>query len=408
VRDTYKDGSFTLTFRQSTAPTPGQNVKNPRVIPIAVGLLNDAGDEIVPTTVLEMTEAEQSFTFEGLSARPIPSILREFSAPVVLERETTATERTFLLAHDTDPFNRWEAGRALAREARIAMITDGAAPDAAYLEALMSLVRDDTLDAAFRALVLSPPSQSEIAQALHDAGTTPDPDAIHDAAETFSQTLAQAMADSLPRLHAATTVDGPYVPDAEGAGKRALNAAILGLLSRTDGGEAAAKQYEAADNMTLQLSALACLLRIEKGADQSAAFFEQWKDDRLVMDKWFALQVSMARPEAAADTARALCHHTLFDIKNPNRFRAVIGALAGHHAGFHQASGAGYQLLAEKLIALDALNPQTTARMCAAFQTWKRYDSARQATMRVELERILSTEGLSRDTNEMVSRILDA
>ena len=408
VRDTYKDGSFTLTFRQSTAPTPGQNVKNPRVIPIAVGLLNDAGKEIVPTTVLEMTEAEQSFTFEGLSARPIPSILREFSAPVVLERETTATERTFLLAHDTDPFNRWEAGRALAREARIAMITHGAAPDAAYLEALISLVRDDTLDAAFRALVLSPPSQSEIAQALHDAGTTPDPDAIHDAAETFSQTLAQAMADSLPRLYAATTVDGPYVPDAEGAGKRALNAAILGLLSRIDGGEAAAKQYEAADNMTLQLSALACLLRIEKGEDQSAAFFEQWKGDRLVMDKWFALQVSMARPEAAADTARALCHHPLFDIKNPNRFRAVMGALAGHHAGFHQASGAGYQLLAEKLIALDALNPQTTARMCAAFQTWKRYDSARQATMRVELERILSTEGLSRDTNEMVSRILDA
>ncbi|CUH80331.1 Aminopeptidase N [Tritonibacter multivorans] len=408
VAEEYDGETFTLTFQQSTAPTPGQDIKEPRVIPIAVGLLNDAGEEVVPTTVLEMTEAEQSFTFEGLSERPVPSILREFSAPVVLERETSAAERTFLLAHDTDPFNRWEAGRALAREARLAMITEGAAPDAAYLEALTSLVRDDALDPAFRALVLSPPSQSEIAQALHEAGTTPDPAAIHDAAETFSQTLAQAMADSLPRLYAATTVDGPYVPDAEGAGKRALNSAILGLLSRIDGGEAAAKQYEAADNMTLQLSALACLLRIEKGADQSAAFFEQWKDDRLVMDKWFGLQVSMARPEAAADVARSLCDHALFDMKNPNRFRAVMGALAGHHAGFHHASGAGYALLAEKLIALDALNPQTTARMCAAFQTWKRYDDDRQGKVRVELERILATEGLSRDTNEMVSRILNA
>ena len=408
VTEAYDGETFTLTFAQSTAPTPGQDVKEPRVIPIAVGLLNDAGEEVVPTTVLEMTEAEQSFTFDGLAARPIPSILREFSAPVVLERETTASERTFLLAHDTDPFNRWEAGRALAREARIAMVTDGAAPDAAYLEALISLVRDDALDPAFRALVLSPPSQSEIAQALHEAGITPDPAAIHDAAETFSQMLAQAMADSLPRLYAATTVDGPYVPDAEGAGKRALNSAILGLLSRIDGGEAAAKQYATADNMTLQLSALACLLRIEKGAEQSAAFFEQWKEDRLVMDKWFALQVSMARPEATADVARALCDHALFDMKNPNRFRAVMGALAGHHAGFHHASGAGYALLAEKLIALDALNPQTTARMCAAFQTWKRYDSDRQAKVQVELERILATDGLSRDTNEMVSRILNA
>ena len=408
VAEEYDGETFTLTFQQSTAPTPGQDIKEPRVIPIAVGLLNDAGEEVVPTTVLEMTEAEQSFTFEGLSERPVPSILREFSAPVALERETSAAERTFLLAHDTDPFNRWEAGRALAREARLAMITEGAAPDAAYLEALTSLVRDDALDPAFRALVLSPPSQSEIAQALHDAGTTPDPAAIHDAAETFSQTLAQAMADSLPRLYAATTVDGPYVPDAEGAGKRALNSAILGLLSRIDGGEAAAKQYEAADNMTLQLSALACLLRIEKGADQSAAFFEQWKDDRLVMDKWFGLQVSMARPGAAADVARSLCDHPLFDMKNPNRFRAVMGALAGHHAGFHHASGAGYALLAEKLIALDALNPQTTARMCAAFQTWKRYDNDRRIKARTELERILATEGLSRDTNEMVSRILNA
>ncbi|UWR85381.1 aminopeptidase N [Phaeobacter inhibens] len=406
VSEDYADGSYTLTFEQSTPPTPGQPDKAPRVIPLAVGLLAANGDELRATEVLELTEAKQSFTFDGLASKPVPSILREFSAPVILERETTNAERAFLLAHDTDPFNRWEAGNALATETRVTMVTEGAAPDGAYLDALEKLVRDDTLDPAFRALVLSPPSQSEIAQTLHDRGVTPDPQKIYDAAETFAQTLAQQLETSLPRLYAATTVDGPYQPDANGAGLRALNGRILSLLTRLDGGEQAARQYQAADNMTQQYAALAALMKAENGERQSQAFFDQWQNDRLVMDKWFALQVACAAPDAAAKVATDLTRHALFDMKNPNRFRAVMGALAGNHAGFHHASGAGYQLLAENLIALDSLNPQTTARMCAAFQTWKRYDSARQALIRVELERILATEGLSRDTHEMVSRIL--
>ncbi|AUQ61941.1 aminopeptidase N [Phaeobacter inhibens] len=406
VSEDYADGSYTLTFEQSTPPTPGQPDKAPRVIPLAVGLLAANGDELRATEVLELTEAKQSFTFDGLASKPVPSILREFSAPVILERETTNAERAFLLAHDTDPFNRWEAGNALATETRVTMVTEGAAPDGAYLDALEKLVRDDTLDPAFRALVLSPPSQSEIAQTLHDRGVTPDPQKIYDAAETFAQTLAQQLETSLPRLYAATTVDGPYQPDANGAGLRALNGRILSLLTRLDGGEQAARQYQAADNMTQQYAALAALMKAENGERQSQAFFDQWQNDRLVMDKWFALQVACAAPDAAAKVAMDLTRHALFDMKNPNRFRAVMGALAGNHAGFHHASGAGYQLLAKNLIALDNLNPQTTARMCAAFQTWKRYDSTRQALIRVELERILATEGLSRDTHEMVSRIL--
>ncbi|WP_405112400.1 aminopeptidase N [Phaeobacter sp. BS52] len=406
VSEDYADGRYTLTFEQSTPPTLGQPDKAPRVIPIAVGLLSPNGDEVRETEVLELTEAKQSFTFDGIAAKPVPSILREFSAPVILERETTNAERAFLLAHDTDPFNRWEAGNALATETRVTMVTEGAAPDGAYLDALEKLVRDDMLDPAFRALVLSPPSQSEIAQSLHDRGVTPDPQKIYDAAETFAQTLAQQLETSLPRLYAATTVDGPYQPDAHGAGLRALNGRILSLLTRLDGGEQAARQYQAADNMTQQYAALASLMKAENGESQSQAFFDQWQDDRLVMDKWFALQVACAAPDAAAGVASDLTGHTLFDMKNPNRFRAVMGALAGNHAGFHHVSGAGYQLLAKNLIALDSLNPQTTARMCAAFQTWKRYDSARQALIRVELERILAKEGLSRDTHEMVSRIL--
>ncbi|APX17330.1 aminopeptidase N [Phaeobacter inhibens] len=406
VSEDYADGSYTLTFEQSTPPTPGQPDKAPRVIPLAVGLLAANGDELRATEVLELIEAKQSFTFDGLASKPVPSILREFSAPVILERETTNAERAFLLAHDTDPFNRWEAGNALATETRVTMVTEGAAPDCAYLDALEKLVRDDTLDPAFRALVLSPPSQSEIAQTLHDRGVTPDPQKIYDAAETFAQTLAQQLETSLPRLYAATTVDGPYQPDANGAGLRALNGRILSLLTRLDGGEQAARQYQAADNMTQQYAALAALMKAENGEKQSQAFFDQWQNDRLVMDKWFALQVACAAPDTAAKVAMDLTRHALFDMKNPNRFRAVMGALAGNHAGFHHAAGVGYQLLAENLIALDNLNPQTTARMCAAFQTWKRYDSARQALIRVELERILATEGLSRDTHEMVSRIL--
>ncbi|MFW8594777.1 aminopeptidase N [Cribrihabitans neustonicus] len=408
VSEDYADGTYTLTFEQSTPPTPGQPDKAPRVIPVAVGLLSPNGDEVRGTEVLELTEAKQSFTFGGLASKPVPSILREFSAPVILERETTNAERAFLLAHDTDPFNRWEAGNTLAKETRVAMVLDGTAPDAAYLDALEKLVRDDEQDPAFRALVLTPPSQPDIAQTLHERGFTPDPQKIYDAAETFAQTLAQQLEDSLPRLYAATTVDGPYVPDAEGAGKRALNGRVLSLLTRLDGGAQAARQFEAADNMTQQYAALSCLMKAEKGEVQSQAFFDQWQDDRLVMDKWFALQIACAAPAKAAAAAKALTGHPLFSIKNPNRFRAVFGALAGNHAGFHHASGEGYRLLADNLIALDKLNPQTTARMCAAFQTWKRYDAARQSLIRAQLTRIADAEGLSRDTTEMVSRILNA
>ncbi|WP_435660302.1 aminopeptidase N [Leisingera caerulea] len=408
VSEDYADGTYTLTFEQSTPPTPGQPEKDPRVIPVAVGLLSPNGDEVRGTEVLELTEAKQSFTFDGLASKPVPSILREFSAPVILERETTNAERAFLLAHDTDPFNRWEAGNALAKEVRVAMVLDGSAPDAAYLDALEKLVRDDDQDPAFRALVLTPPSQSDIAQTLHERGFTPDPQKIYDAAETFAQTLAQQLETSLPRLYAATTVEGPYEPDAEGAGKRALNGRILSLLTRLDGGDQAARQYQAADNMTQQYAALGALMKAEKGEAQSQAFFDQWQDDRLVMDKWFALQIACAAPEKAAAAAAELTRHPMFDMKNPNRFRAVMGALAGNHAGFHHASGEGYQLLADNLIALDKLNPQTTARMCAAFQTWKRYDAGRQSLIRAQLTRIAGTDGLSRDTNEMVTRILDA
>ncbi|CUH63844.1 Aminopeptidase N [Thalassovita autumnalis] len=405
VEEAYEDGTFTLTFKQSTPPTPGQDQKDPRVIPIAVGLLNPNGDEVVPTTVLEMTEATQSFRFEGLTARPTPSILRSFSAPVILERASSNAERAFLLAHDTDPFNKWEAGRALARAGLVEMILNGAAPDGAYLDAVLQVLRDDSLDPAFRALALGLPSQDDLAQTLVDQGHTPDPQAIYEALETLKMAMATHMQDVLPRIYAQYQVTEAYQPDAAQSGARSLANAALSLISRVDGGTAAQAQYDSADNMTQQLAGLAALLTAGKGAQAVATFYEQWKEDRLVIDKWFGLQISLADPAQAAEVAEQLTQHPDFTMKNPNRFRATLGALAMSPAGFHRADGAGYKLLADWLIKLDPLNPQTTARMCSAFETWKRYDSDRQALIAAQLDRILAQDGLSRDTTEMLTRI---
>ncbi|MBO9450194.1 aminopeptidase N [Tropicibacter sp. R16_0] len=408
VSDDYADGIYTLTLSQSTPPTPGQDTKQPQVIPVAVGLLGPNGDEVAATRILELTEAEQSFKFTGLAAKPTPSILRGFSAPVILEHDTSIAQRAFLLSHDTDPFNRWEAGRSLARETMLAMITDGAAPSGAYLDGVQAVLRDDTLDPAYRALMLGLPGQSELAAALHDGGTTPDPQAIWTATETLRQAQAQHMQDLLPRLHGEAQVSAAYLPDADQSGRRALGSAALSLITRLDGGVLAATEYAKADNMTLQLSALGCLIRAGKCEAELQAFYDQWKDDRLVIDKWFGLQVSLADPEQTSSVAQTLTQHADFNWKNPNRFRAVFGALAMNHAGFHHASGTAYELLADWLIRLDPVNPQTTARMCSAFQTWRRYDQGRQSLIGAQLDRIADTPDLSRDVTEMITRIRGA
>ena len=405
VTDSYKNGTYTLTFAQSTPPTPGQPEKNPQIIPIAVGLLAANGDEVAGTRVLEMTQAQQSFSFDGLGAQPVPSLLRGFSAPVILERETDDAERALLLAHDTDPFNKWEAGRALARSGLIRMIADGAEPDGAWIRAVQDVVRDERLDPAFRALVMQLPSQDDLAQALYDQGHVPDPQAIWEARETLTQAQAQTMQDDLARLYSAHQVADAYRPDAAQSGARALANTMLGLITRLDGGAQAQRQFDEADNMTQKLAAFACLLLAGKGEAAVKAFYSEWRHDRLVIDKWFMMQVHGAHPGQVADVADALTRHPDFTMKTPNRFRAVLGALAGSGAGFHHASGKGYRLLADWLIKLDPLNPQTTARMSAAFETWRCYDPVRQVLIRAELDRILGTRGLSRDTTEMVTRI---
>ncbi len=408
VSDQWDDGTYTLTFEQVNPPTHGQAKKHPKVLPIAVGLLNPNGDEVMPTTVLEMTKARQSFRFEGLGARPIPSILRGFSAPVVLDRKVPSAERAFLLAHDTDPFNKWEAGRALAKDVMARMVTEGAEPDREWLDALAAVAFDESLDPAFRALALRLPADDDMAQTLYAGGRVADPAKIYAARQQMAGALALRLGPGLRELYDSLAEPGPFTPDARAAGRRALRLAALGLLSRREGGRLAEAAYAAADNMTEEMGALSVLLDIGQGQPQTAAFAARWQGDRNVMDKWFGLQITHAAPDEAARITEGLTAHPAFDWKNPNRFRSVIGALAANHAGFHHRSGAGYRLLADWLIRLDPLNPQTAARMSTAFETWPRYDAVRRKLARAELGRILSIPGLSGDLHEMTERMLGA
>jgi len=406
VSEDWRDGTFSLTFTQTTAPTPGQPEKPPRVIPIAIGLLNPNGDQVLPTTVLEMTEATQTFRFDNLASRPVASILRDFSAPVVLDRPQTSAERAFLFAHDTDPFTQWEAGRALLDETLRGMVLGQAAPPDQLLAALDHMLGDPGLDPAFRALCLRLPSADDLAQGLKDAGHTPDPDAIHTQTRALLGIIADRLNRPLTRLYSEMSDKGAFSPDADAAGRRALRLATLACLSQQDGGARAAALFADAINMTERQGALVCLLRAGKGQAELADFYQRFRSNRLVIDKWFALQAANAAPDRAVDVARGLSEHPDFEWKNPNRFRALLGGLAGNHAGFHHASGAAYEFYADWLLKLDPLNPQTAARMATVFETWARYDRGRQAKARAAMERILAAPGLSRDSGEILGRLL--
>ncbi|MCO6382541.1 aminopeptidase N [Oceanicola sp. 502str15] len=406
VEEHFKDGTLTLDFKQETKPTPGQPQKQPQVIPIAVGLIGPNGNEVAETRVLEMNKSEQSFEFTGLSAKPVSSILRNFSAPVVLDRKLDSASRAFLLAHDTDPFNRWEAGRVLGKEVLTQMITEGTAPAPDLLTGLSRVVADESLEPAYRALMLGLPSEDDLAQTLFDSGHVPDPAAIHAARDALQDAMAAEMEPILASLYEQMETPAPYSPDAEAAGKRSLRGACLGLLSRRDGCARAKALFEAADNMTEELAALAVLIRHGQGEAAVQAFYDKWRHDRLVMDKWFMLQVVQSSPETMAETVKSLTEHADFDWKNPNRFRSVLGGMQANPAGFHRADGAAYRLYADWLLKLDPVNPQTTARMTTAFETWARYDADRQQMMREQLERIAALPGLSENTGEMVGRIL--
>jgi aminopeptidase N len=411
VDEEWDDGRYTLTLRQTTPPSPGQTEKQPLVIPVAIGLLGANGDEVVPTRVLELTEPEQSFTFEGLGSRPTPSILRGFSAPVIVERETTDQESAFLLAHDTDPFNRWEAGHRYAVRIALAIIGGAGEVPAAWVEGMAAVLTDESLDPAFRALVLELPAIDEITGEIAAGGGLSDPDAIHAALRTMRQTLGNKLSTQLARLYEQMRSEGPYSPDAASAGRRALKNRCLALRAATGSADAfavAESQFRAADNMSDALPALTVL--VHEAAPVAypllADFHARWRHDPLVIDKWLAMQASAPLP-GTLERVEALTAHASFDWKNPNKFRSLIGVLAAANpVAFHRHDGAGYRFLADWLIQLDAINPQTAARVVGAFETYRRYDTARQALMQLQLERIAAVENLSKNTREMVERML--
>jgi len=413
VEDAWDGTALTLTLTQETAPTPGQAEKRPLHMPIAIGVIGADGREILPTRVIELTEARQEVRLEtGPQAEPpVASVNRGFSAPVILAREMSDETRTFLLAHETDPFNRWEAAHRLGILIARRIAEEGRPIPENWAPAHGALLRDPGLDPAFKARAMEMPSQDEVAGETAAAGLPADPDAIFGALKAMRAHLGFMLDGALTAAYAAMEDKRPYTPDAEGASRRSLRNRALSLLIAADGGAAhamAEAQFDTADNMTDSLAALTVL--VHHGApgapERLEAFYERWKGDPIVIDKWLSVQATAPLPDALARIA-ALTEHDAFVWKNPNRFRSLIGAFAmANPVRFHDPSGAGYRFVADWLLRLDPVNPQTTARLAGAFESWRRYDAHRQGLIRAELDRIAGADGLSRNTREIVERML--
>ncbi len=415
--------SYTLTVRQATAPTPGQPEKQPLVIPLAIGLLDHGGRELpvqlagepaaVGTSrVLELKEAEQSFTFQQVPEAPALSLLRGFSAPVVLESDADDASLRFLMAHDPDPFVRWESGQAYGLQLMLDLVArrrrgQALALDDGLAQAFRATLRDGRLDHAFRAQALSLPSETHVGQQMAEI----DVEGVHAVREFLRQALGRSLhGDWLETYHALQSRE-PYRFEAGEVGRRALRNLALGYLMAAEG-EAGRSlclaQFQNADNMTDTIAALDLLAEsdLAERPQALADFYARWRDDALVIDKWFALQAVAQRPDAV-EVVAGLLGHEAFTLKNPNRVRALIGAFAaGNPTGFHRADGSGYALIADHVLELDPRNPQVAARLAKAFDRWRRYDPKRQARMQTQLERILAAPKLSRDVYEIASKSL--
>ena len=416
-----------LTFRQSCPPTPGQPTKEPFVIPVRLALLDGRGRELPlrlegearaagTERVISVTEAEQTFTFVDIPEQPLPSLLRGFSAPVKLEFPYDRDQLMFLMQHDGDGFNRWEAGQQLAVQVLQALVGqhqrgETLTLDHRLIEALRTLLEDDALDQAMVAEMLSLPGEAYLIEISEVA----DVDAIHAAREFARRAIAEALFEPLwarYQANRAMSAATPYIAQAEHFARRALQGIALSYLMLTGRPEVLAAcqaQFEQADNMTERLNALAVLVQSPFEAEKAvalAAFAERFKDDPLVMDQWFGVQAGNPLPGGLA-RVQHLMNHPAFTLKNPNKVRALIGAFANqNHVNFHQADGSGYRFLADQVITLNALNPQIASRQLSPLTRWRKYDPTRQALMRGELERIMASGELSSDVYEVVSKSL--
>ncbi|HEX6319919.1 MAG TPA: aminopeptidase N [Burkholderiales bacterium] len=379
---TYENGKFTLTVKQSMSP--------PFHIPFAVKI----GER---EEVLSLKNPEEKFVFET-DQKPVPSLLRGFSAPVILKYPYAEDELLHLMAYDDDPFNRWEAGQRLATAT---ILEAKGAPSAAFLAAARNVLGDP--DPAFAAEALNLPAESFLAEQLDRV----DPDALHEARNRLRRELARALKNELQRTYELLAVRTPYSPDAVSAGRRALRNLCLSYLVETGETPLAYEQFRTADNMTDAISALTALASVDCPERQPAldAFYAKWQNEPLVVDKWLAVQAGSRLPGTLA-RVHQLLSHPAFDIKVPNKVYALIRAFTANHVRFHAADGAGYAFLADQVIALNALNPQVAARMARGFDRWKRFDEKRKAAARAALQRIKDSRDLTRDVAEIVTKAL--
>ncbi|MDH4284887.1 MAG: aminopeptidase N [Gallionellaceae bacterium] len=416
--------TYELILSQSCKPGAGQDCKLPFHIPVAVGLLDAQGNDLplhlegaahsttAPTTcALELTESQQSFVFTRVTAQPVPSLLRNFSAPVVLEYNYSDAELAHLMAHDSDAFNRWEAGQRLATKRLLNIINElqnnkQAVLDELFINAMRATLNDPSLDPAFRELMLTLPSEMMLAEQCEVI----DPQAIHAARKFVRNTLSEKLKADFIAAYEANQTPGKYSADAKSAGKRGLkNLCLSYLLGWQDEStlQLAHAQADAADNMTDRLAALMGLVNSgsTSAAKTLARFYQDFKNEALVIDKWFSLQAVAEATDVSA--VRKLMNHPAFTLKNPNRARSLIFSFCnGNPSQFHAPDGSGYAYWTEQVIALNKLNPQVAARLVRTLDHWKKYQPALKKQMRAALQKVAATKSLSKDVHELVVKAL--
>jgi aminopeptidase N len=415
--------TYTLTIKQSCPPTPGQKDKKPFHIPLAMGLLDSQGrdmplqlqgdtEAIQGTRVLQVREATQSFKFVNVNDQPVPSLLRGFSAPVKVDTDLSDEELCFLMAHDSDDFNRWEAGQRLAIKIFLGMLEDlkqgnPLQLNQAFITAIKNILENERLDKALAAQAITLPSESYLSEFMQPI----DPLAAHQARRYMRKSLATALKNSLLAVYEANVDKGAYQIDAEAIGRRSLKNSCLYYLMELDDDavkQSCVRQFETANNMTDVIASLSALANCDCGERLDALdnFYDKWKGESLVVDKWLSIQATSRLPNTL-DAVKALTRHEAFNIRNPNKVRALVGAFAhGNAVNFHDASGNGYEFVADYIIELNKLNPQIASRLTTVFTMWRKYDEQRQALMKHQLERIKAEPDLSKDVYEIISKSL--
>jgi aminopeptidase N len=412
--------TYELTLMQSCPPTPVQARKLPFHIPVACGLLGADGKDLAlvmdgkklgTTVVLELTEASQTFRFNDVAEAPTPSILRDFSAPVVLDYPYTDAELLHLFRYDSDPVNRWEAGQrlAMARLLKLtAAISEGGklGMDDMFIGAMRAILVDESLDAGFREQALLLPSEGMIADQMEAVN----PLAIHLARQFMRRVIGLALRDDFLAQYEANQTPGEYSPDAVSAGRRGLKNLALAYMAAEPGDDTLAlvqQQYDNAGNMTDRVAALVSLIHAQAPGveDSLQRFYQEFESEALVVDKWFTMQA--AAPGTDMAKVRSLMGHKAFSMKNPNRARSLIFAFCnGNPARFHSPDGSGYAFWAEQVMALDAINPQIASRLARSLDRWRRFAPALQVQMKKALQQVAGKKKLSNDLREIVSKAL--